>query len=58
MKAKITGVRIQQMKESGGGGGGGDVEGDDFGIRNPENVDEGKTMFLMGILLKETKMVK
>lgn len=41
MKAKITGVRIQQMKESGGGGGG-DVEGDDFGIRNPENVDEWK----------------
>ena len=41
MKAKITGVRIQQMKEYGGGGGG-DVEGDDFGIRNPENVDEWK----------------
>ncbi len=41
MKAKITGVRIQQMKESGGGGGG-DIDGDDFGIETPENVDEWK----------------
>ena len=42
MKAKITGVRIQQMKEPGGGGGGGNVTGDDFGIETPENVDEWK----------------
>ncbi len=38
MKAKVTGVRIQKYKESGGGGGGGDM-GDDFGMEEPENVD-------------------
>jgi hypothetical protein len=38
MKAKITGVRIQEIKGSGGSGD--DTMGDDFGIQKPENVDE------------------
>jgi len=37
MKAKITGVRIQEYKESGGGGGGGDLP---VNTTPPENVDE------------------
>ena len=40
MKAKVTGVRIQKYRESSGGGGGGGDIGDDFGIQEPENVDE------------------
>lgn len=37
MKAKITGVRIQEIREGGGGGGTGDP---DFPIPKPENIDE------------------
>jgi len=39
MKAKITGVRIQEIREGGGGGGTGDFP-PDFPIPKPENIDE------------------